>query len=160
MLLTCAALVSACLPAADFPHGEEWQRRFAAPEGFAFRHKTAKVKTEKRDGFTLETWRQANGPKSFQDVLVAVPQGAKGCLPAVVIPADEKGDSGFFWVALSENAKSKVGCTRRYSRTDIKKLRQVDVDELYIFLDDYVRNAVNPPKAYSDVGIRLAMVQK
>ena len=74
--------------AAEFPHGDEWQRRFTAPTGFAFTHKAEKVASSVRDGYTLETWRQANGPVSFQKVLVAVPQGAKGSLPAVVVPSD------------------------------------------------------------------------
>ena len=88
-LLAAIGAAAAMAGGVDFPHGEAWGRRFAAPDGFAFGRKVEKVKSEERDGFTLETWRQANGPKSFQDVLVAVPQGAKGCLPAVVIPAED-----------------------------------------------------------------------
>ena len=71
----------------DFPHGAEWGRLFAAPEGFAFERKAEKVDSTERNGFTLETWRQANGPASFQRVLVAVPKEARGKLPAVVVTA-------------------------------------------------------------------------
>ena len=56
-----AAMAAVPLVLAEFPHGEAWGRRFAAPDGFAFGRKVEKVKSEERDGFTLETWRQANG---------------------------------------------------------------------------------------------------
>jgi hypothetical protein len=68
---------------------------------------------------------------------------------------DAKGDAGFFGAALAENAKSKVGCIRRYARTDDRKPRQVDVNELYVFLGDYVKNVDNPPKAYQGGRVRL-----
>ena len=78
----------------DFPHGAEWGRLFATPEGFAFERKAEKVDSQEKNGFTLETWRQANGPASFQRVRVAVPKEAKGKLPAVVVTT-ENPDSMF-----------------------------------------------------------------
>ncbi len=83
-----AAMTVVSLFAAEFPHREEWGRRFAVPEGFAFTHKATKIDSSERDGFTLETWRQVNGPESFQRVLVAVPKGANGNLPAVVVTVE------------------------------------------------------------------------
>ena len=88
MFVAAMALVATPLFAAQFPNETEWQKRFAAPDGFAFAHKAEKVAASDRDGFSVETWRQANGPASFQTVLVAVPQGTKGALPAVVVPSD------------------------------------------------------------------------
>ena len=85
---TVAAMAAMPILAAEFPHGEEWGRRFAVPDGFTFTRKAEKVDSREMDGFTLETWRQANGPASFQRVLVAAPKGAKGKLPAVVVPSD------------------------------------------------------------------------
>ena len=309
MKVPVTALAYVCslmaLMAAKFPNGEAWGRRFAVPEGFVFERKADRVKSEDMGGFTLETWRQANGPNSFQSVLVTVPKGVRGKLPAVVVTLensesmfevkpqdgvtfasdlakrgyvtvssncglsdkslsgwfgmgrlahnarllvdfaamdgrvdkerigmagaheggkiayyaglldvrvkavgvgfldaalthpswsetrfwgdatktmleeklsnrdilvqsggkpvfflrgrgneDAKGDSGFFMAALDENAKSRVGCVRRYSRTN-RMPRKVDVDELYVFLDDYVKNVDNLPKAYQGGRVRL-----
>ena len=95
-MIVAAAVAFAATPlaAAEFPHGDVWRQRFAAPDGFAFTRKAEKVDSSERDGYTLETWRQANGPASFQRVLVAVPKGAKGKLPAVVVTI-ENPDSMF-----------------------------------------------------------------
>ena len=85
-LLAAFGAAAAMAGGVDFPHGEAWGRRLAAPDGFVFERKVEKVKSEERDGFTLETWRQANGPKSFQLVLVAVPKATGSPMPAVVVP--------------------------------------------------------------------------
>ena len=85
-LLAASGAAAAMAGGVDFPHGEAWGRRLTEPDGFAFERKVEKVKSEERDSFTLETWRQANGPKSSQLVYVAVPKATGSPMPAVVVP--------------------------------------------------------------------------
>ena len=56
------------------------------PEYAAFRRSVEKVAEYGFPDFTVEEYRQANGPDTVQRVMMAVPKGAKGRLPAVVAP--------------------------------------------------------------------------
>ena len=74
------------LPLGAF-HIGDWRAYLDAPkryEGFA--RNVERTKTYDIDGFTVEEYRQANGPDTWQRVLLAVPKAARGKLPAVVAP--------------------------------------------------------------------------
>ena len=67
----------------------QWRKYVEAPAAYAgFARAAVKVGEYRASGFSVEEYRQANGPGLVQRVMVAVPDGAgrKGRLPAVVVP--------------------------------------------------------------------------
>ena len=52
----------------------------------AFPRSVEKLATYSFSDFDVEEYRQANGPGTFQRLMMAVPKNAKGRLPAVVVP--------------------------------------------------------------------------
>ena len=52
----------------------------------AFPRSVEKSATYSFPDFDVEEYRQANGPGTFQRLMMAVPKNAKGRLPAVVVP--------------------------------------------------------------------------
>ena len=64
----------------------EWSDALAVPEGYAFERRVERVRTWDFPAFTVECYRQANGPGTEQRVFVAVPKGKSGKLPAVAVP--------------------------------------------------------------------------
>ena len=55
-------------------------------EYVAFPRSVEKLATYSFSDFDVEEYRQANGPGTFQRLMMAVPKNAKGRLPAVVVP--------------------------------------------------------------------------
>ena len=64
----------------------EWARALSAPAGYAFARRVEHVRTWNFPDFTVDSYRQANGPGTTQRVFVAVPKGKSGKLPAVAVP--------------------------------------------------------------------------
>ena len=79
IVVAVAVMVSVPLVSAEFPHGDEWGQRFAAPDGFAFERKAEKVKTEERDGMEVKSFPHDGRPERHgQDrVQVESPLGVK-----------------------------------------------------------------------------------
>ena len=64
-----------------------WSAYLDPPSDYAAFHRSVKKVAEYGfPGFTVEEYRQANGPDTVQRVMMAVPKDAKGRLPAVVAP--------------------------------------------------------------------------
>ena len=64
----------------------EWTRALSVPAGYAFARCVEHVRTWDFPDFTVDSYRQANGPGTVQRVFVAVPKGRTGKLPAVAVP--------------------------------------------------------------------------
>lgn len=65
----------------------DWSAYLDPPPGYAsFQRRTEKLATYEFPEFDVEEYRQANGPDTFQRLLMAVPKNAKRRLPAVVVP--------------------------------------------------------------------------
>ena len=81
--LLCALLLAnahaGALPA-------EWTSALSVPAGYAFARRVEHVRTWDFPDFTVDSYRQANGPGTVQRVFVAVPKGRTGKLPAVAVP--------------------------------------------------------------------------
>ena len=81
--LLCALLLAnahaGALPA-------EWTRALSVPAGYVFARRVEHVRTWDFPDFTVDSYRQANGPGTEQRVFVAVPKGRTGKLPAVAVP--------------------------------------------------------------------------
>ena len=81
--LLCALLLAnthaGALPA-------EWTSALSVPAGYAFARRVEHVRTWGFPDFTVDFYRQANGPGTEQRVFVAVPKGRTGKLPAVAVP--------------------------------------------------------------------------
>ena len=81
--LLCALLLAnahaGALPA-------EWTSTLSVPAGYAFARRVEHVRTWDFPDFTVDFYRQANGPGTAQRVFVAVPKGKCGKLPAVAVP--------------------------------------------------------------------------
>ena len=58
----------------------------APPAAADFPRRIEKAAVYRCDGFDVEEYRQANGPGTHQRVMLAVPHGAHGRLPAVAVP--------------------------------------------------------------------------
>ena len=56
------------------------------PEYASFQRRTEKLAAYSFPDFDVEEYRQANGPDTYQRLLMAIPKNAKGRLPAVVVP--------------------------------------------------------------------------
>ena len=68
-------------------HEAEWHRFLDPPPGYAsFPRQVRKTASYVRNGIVVECYEQANGPKTSQRVMMALPEGASGRLPAVVVP--------------------------------------------------------------------------
>lgn len=77
-------LVAALCSVAAFA---DWGRYLDPPAEYAsFPRRVEKMSTYAFPDFTVEEYRQANGPGTFQRLMVAVPKNVKGRLPAVVVP--------------------------------------------------------------------------
>ena len=64
-----------------------WSGYLAPPAEYAaFPRSVEKLATYSFSDFDVEEYRQANGPGTFQRLMMAVPKNAKGRLPAVVVP--------------------------------------------------------------------------
>ena len=64
-----------------------WSRYLDPPAEYAaFPRSVEKLATYSFSDFDVEEYRQANGPGTFQRLMMAVPKNAKGRLPAVVVP--------------------------------------------------------------------------
>lgn len=64
-----------------------WSEYLDPPSGYgSFPRLVEKLGTYPFPDFYVEEYRQANGPDSFQRLMMAVPKNAKGRLPAVVVP--------------------------------------------------------------------------
>ena len=64
----------------------EWSDALSVPSGYAFARRVEHVRTWDFPAFTVECYRQANGPGTEQRVFVAAPKGKSGKLPAVAVP--------------------------------------------------------------------------
>ena len=64
----------------------EWADALAVPKEYAFERRVERVRTWDFPEFTVECYRQANGPGTTQRVFVAVPKGKSEKLPAVAVP--------------------------------------------------------------------------
>ena len=64
----------------------EWTSALSVPAGYAFARRVEHVRTWDFPDFTVDSYRQANGPGTEQRVFVAVPKGRTGKLPAVAVP--------------------------------------------------------------------------
>ena len=65
---------------------QEWQDALSVPAGYAFARHVEHVRTWDFPDFSVDFYRQANGPGTVQRVFVAVPKGGSGKLPAVAVP--------------------------------------------------------------------------
>ena len=64
-----------------------WNRYLDPPAEYAaFPRRVEKLATYSFSDFDVEEYRQANGPGTFQRLMMAVPKNAKGRLPTVVVP--------------------------------------------------------------------------
>ena len=82
VIFTLAALALSAANAAA-----RWGEWLDVPAHYGhFERRAAKVAEHAFDGFAVEEYVQANGPGTSQRVMMAVPNGAKGPLPAVVVP--------------------------------------------------------------------------
>ena len=79
-----AALMSGGVWADALP--AEWAEALAVPTGYAFERRVERVRTWDFPEFTVECYRQTNGPGTIQRVFMAVPKGKSGKLPAVAVP--------------------------------------------------------------------------
>lgn len=88
--LFCAFLIGVLTGFQPLPDGEReaiWHRHLDAPAEYAaFPRKIVRTDTYDGPGFTIERYVQANGPGTVQRVLMAVPKGISGKVPAVVVP--------------------------------------------------------------------------
>ena len=64
----------------------EWTRALSVPTGYAFARRVEHVRTWDFPDFTVDSYRQANGPGTVQRVFVTAPKGKRGKLPAVAVP--------------------------------------------------------------------------
>ena len=71
---------------AHLPHEATWRRHLEAPAGYVYARQLDKCATYDCGTFTVEAYRQANGPGTVQRTFIAVPKKAVGKLPAVVVP--------------------------------------------------------------------------
>ena len=83
-----AALCVACgiVLAQAEPLSAEWTAALSAPAGYAFTRKVMHVRTWEFVDFTVEFYRQANGPGVDQRVFLAVPKKHRAKCPAVAVP--------------------------------------------------------------------------
>ena len=65
---------------------QEWQDALSVPAGYAFARHVEHVRTWDFPDFSVDFYRQANGPGTVQRVFVAAPKGGSGKLPAVAVP--------------------------------------------------------------------------
>jgi hypothetical protein len=78
------SFVTVVLCAATFA---EWNKYLEPPAEYgSFPRSVEKLATYSFPDFSVEEYRQANGPKTFQRLMVAIPKNAKGKLPAVIVP--------------------------------------------------------------------------
>ena len=64
-----------------------WGEYLDPPPGYAsFRRQVEKIASYSFPDFDVEEYRQANGPDTFQRLMMAVPKNVKGRMPAVVVP--------------------------------------------------------------------------
>ncbi len=64
-----------------------WGEYVDAPASYAaFPRRVERVAAYRCHDFDVEEYRQANGPGTFQRVMLAVPRGASGLMPAVAAP--------------------------------------------------------------------------
>ncbi len=64
-----------------------WRAYLDPPKEYAaFKRSARRVVVYERPDYTVEVYEQANGPKTAQRVLVAIPRGVRGRMPAVVAP--------------------------------------------------------------------------
>ena len=78
-----AALALACCGAV---WSAEWTAALAVPKGYAFERRTEHVRKWTFPDFTVEQYRQANGPGTEQRVFVVLPKKRTGKCPAVAVP--------------------------------------------------------------------------
>lgn len=92
MKVLCSAILSAaCLGAgasqSDGLANCDWGGYLDAPPEYAsFERKAEKTGSWNCGDILVEEYRQANGPKTYQRLMVAFPRSAKGKVPAVVVP--------------------------------------------------------------------------
>ena len=65
---------------------ELWRSLIGSPKNYGFTHSLALQKKYDFGDFTAELYLQANGPGTFQRVVMAFPKNATGKLPAVAVP--------------------------------------------------------------------------
>ena len=83
MLVPLLLTISLIPPVA---HGD-WHAYLDPPESYtAFQRSVEKTGVHHFPDFDVEVYRQANGPDTFQRVMMAVPRAASARLPAVVVP--------------------------------------------------------------------------
>lgn len=64
-----------------------WRGYLSPPEDYVnFPRRVERTAVHRCAGFDVEVYRQANGPGTFQRVMMAVPRGLRGKLPAVAVP--------------------------------------------------------------------------
>ena len=71
---------------AHLPHAATWRRHLEAPASYAYEKRLDRYAAYDCGDFTVEAYRQANGPGTVQRTFLAVPKKASGKLPAVVVP--------------------------------------------------------------------------
>ena len=64
----------------------DWSHALSVPPGYAFTRRVEHVRTWDFPAFTVDFYRQANGPGTTQRVFVAAPKGKRGKRPAVAVP--------------------------------------------------------------------------
>ena len=64
----------------------EWAEALAVPKGYAFERRTERVHEWTFPDFTVEQYRQANGPGTEQRVFVVLPKKRPEKCPAVAVP--------------------------------------------------------------------------
>ncbi|MBO5940770.1 MAG: acetylxylan esterase [Kiritimatiellae bacterium] len=65
----------------------QWAKYLDPPKEYiSFAQSAEKIASYDFPGFSVEEYRQANGPGTHQRVMMAVPKDIKGRLPAVVVP--------------------------------------------------------------------------
>ena len=64
----------------------DWTAALSVPAGYLFARRAALVRTWTLPDFTVEFYRQANGPGTSQRVFVSLPKKRIGRSPAVVVP--------------------------------------------------------------------------
>ena len=82
------ALAAASILAARSAIAEraEWSRYLDPPGNYGFTHSVVRGETFERPEYTIEYYRQANGPGTTQTVTMTIPRGSTGPFPAVVVP--------------------------------------------------------------------------
>ena len=80
----CAALGIVAARAEVLP--TDWTAALSVPAGYTFARRTTLVRTWTFPGFTVEFYRQVNGPGTEQRVFLAVPKERPAKCPAVAVP--------------------------------------------------------------------------